>query len=62
MTVYELKELLNNFNDNDTILVKSRNSSYVENIRNIANANITAMWSDDFKAVVIGGNEQVGSI
>jgi len=63
MTIAELKDMLNDYNDSDEVLIKPHNSTYVESISHTQGMNINTFWSDDdHNAVIIICEEQVGSI
>ena len=66
MTVGELKDLLSNYNDNDKVLIKPIDSSYVCSIRNIVGRNVNSFGNSferhDYNAVVIYGDAQIGSV
>ena len=62
MTVKELKELLNNCNDDMKIFIKSSNSDYVDRIAGARVETINCFWSDSVDAVVIKGSEQEGRV
>lgn len=62
MTIKELKDILYDYDDNDNVLIKPANSSYVEAIAGASGMNVNPFWSDDFNAVVLLSDGQVGSV
>ena len=62
MTVRELKDFLSDYDDNDDVVIKASNSTYVDSIEKTNGMNIYSFWGRDFNAIVICGAEQVGSV
>lgn len=62
MTVGELKELLEDFNDDMEILMKPSNSIYVDGISGIREKELIANWGIDRKVLVITSSGQEGSV
>lgn len=62
MTVRELIEILNEYNDNAKVVLKPSNSEYVENIGDIGRKEISSLHGKDFNALVINGDGGCGSI
>ena len=59
MTVKELKDWLEELNDNTIVLFRPENSNYVYNFESVKTKDISAFWGDDYTALVFSG-EQVG--
>lgn len=64
MTIGELKDILNGYDDNDKVLFKPANSSYyVEAISHATGKNVNPFWGNkDYNAVVLISDGQVGSV
>lgn len=63
MTVRELKEMLEDYNDDMRIVIQPLNSRYAESIYGIVeDKRIAAFYGSDYKALVLECYEQVGSV
>ena len=62
MTVGELKEILQTYDDNETVFIKPSNSSYVEKTKSIYKKDVRAFWGKDFNALIIQGDAQFGQV
>lgn len=64
MKVKDLISLLNDYDGEMQVVVKGDISQYgyVDNILNIAERNIRAAFGNDFTAVVITADDQIGSV
>lgn len=62
MTVRELKELLENYDDNEEIVV-SDGGTYLYDISKIKKGyGVRAFWGNDYKALVLVARDQVGAM
>lgn len=62
MTVRELINELERFEDDVEVVTKSCNSFYVDNIGEVERQNINSFWGDDCEAVVLSAYDQIGSV
>lgn len=62
MTVGELKEILQTYDDNEEVFIKSANSSYVQKTNYICKKTVRAFWGKDYNALIIQGGAQLGQI
>lgn len=62
MTVRELKEILNRYDENEEVLLKSENNRYVDGIAGARRKEISAFWGEDRTAVILVSSGQEGSI
>lgn len=62
MLVKELKNILEDFNDDDEVVFEPENSRYVESIEGYpAKETINAFYGEDYEAVVIYSGGQCGA-
>lgn len=62
MLVRELKNILEDFNDEDVVVFKPENSMYVERLEDYpTKETISAFFGKDYEAVVIYSGGQCGS-
>lgn len=61
MTVGELKAELEQFNDDDEVVMRPTNSYYVDGISYADSKDITALYDSNFRAVVLYSAGQVGA-
>lgn len=62
MRVRELREMLEEYDDNSLVVFQPENSSYVENFENaIGHRPISAFYGNDYEAIVIKSGGQCGS-
>lgn len=61
MTVKELKEMLNGYDDNKEVVFRPYMNDYIYEPQFASTHEVRKFWGSDTHAVVIGG-EQVGSI
>lgn len=62
MTVADLISELEYYDKDAEVLIKVSNSMYAESIGVTTEKKIRAFWGDDWSAVVICGDEQVGAV
>lgn len=62
MTVADLISELNCYDGDAEVLIKMSNSMYAESIGATREKEVRAFWGDDWSAVVICGDEQVGAV
>ena len=65
MTVKELKELLNNFNDTDYVCIANQNrwgSNYAYSIGFVQRTTLTPYHGEDERVVVIRMYDQIGAV
>ena len=62
MTVRELIEELENFDDDMEVVMKPSNSIYVDSIRGAIKKEMTAMYGEDREVLVILSYGQEGSV
>lgn len=64
MTVGELKDLLNDINDDEMeVVFQPENSDYVEDFSTSVDiCAIRAFWGDDFEAAVLVSGGQIGGV
>ena len=64
MTIRELKEILEDFRDDDIVVFKPERSDYVEDFSNEAyeNYEVRAFYGDNYNAVVLCSGGQTGAI
>lgn len=61
MTVNELIYELKNYDGNMRVVIRGCNSGgYVDSTEYVNTTEVTSFWGNDFKAVLIGGGEQLG--
>ena len=61
MTVRDLIDELECYDEDAKVVLKPSNSTYVDSIGGTNEGEIRSFWGNDFNAVVIYGNEQCGS-
>ena len=61
MTIRELINELQEYDENIEIVFNPENSDYVDSPRSIQKKEVRAFWGKDYKAIVIKG-EQVGMV
>ena len=62
MTVGELKELLEDFNDDMEILMKPSNSIYADGISGIREKELRAYYGEDREVLVLTSSGQEGAV
>lgn len=62
MTVGELKDLLSNYDEDQEIVFKPSNSSYVEGLNGIKAKEMRSFWGPDRKVLVITSSGQDGAV
>jgi hypothetical protein len=62
MTVGELKELLEDFNDDMEILMKPSNSIYADGISGITEKELRAYYGEDRDVLVLTSSGQEGAV
>ena len=65
MTVKQLKELLNNFNDTDYVCIADQNtwgSSYAYSVSRVQRTTLTPYHGEDERVVVIRRDDQIGAV
>ena len=62
MTVADLISELNCYDGDAEVVIKVSNSMYAESVEVIREKKVRAFWGNDWSAVVICGDEQVGAV
>lgn len=62
MTVADLISELECYDEDMEVIIKGSNSMYVDSIRTTMESEVRAFYGDDWSAVVICGDEQVGAV
>ena len=62
MTVRELIDELERFEDDTEVVMKASNSDYVDNIGETDRQNVRGFWNGKFEAVVLSAFDQVGMV
>ena len=62
MTVGELRELLEEFDNDMEVVMKPSNSIYADGIRDVVTRELRANWGSDREVLVITSDGQEGSI
>lgn len=62
MTVGELRELLEEFDDDMEVVMKPSNSIYADGIRGVATKELRANWGSDREVLVITSDGQEGAV
>lgn len=62
MTVGELKDLLETYDDNDEVVMKPENSNYVDGIDHATEEYIRSFWGKDRKTIVLKSSGQTGAL
>lgn len=61
MTVRELIDELKYYDGDSKVIIKSSNSMYTDSIGSTMETEVRSFWGDDYRAVVICGDEQCGA-
>ena len=62
MTVRDLIDALECYDEDERVLIKTCNSMYVDDVGTTDNYEVRSFYGDDFNAVVICGDSQCGAI
>jgi len=62
MTVRNLIDVLENYDEDARVVIKSCNSMYVDDIESAYEYEIRSFYGNDFNAVVICGDSQCGAV
>lgn len=61
MTVRELIDELEMYDEDTEVAIKPSNSMYVESVNNTIETEVRGFWDKDYDAVVICCDEQIGT-
>ena len=62
MTVKELKSILEDYDENTTVLLKREDSTYVSSIEDYCMRNVYRFYGEDKGYLILMGGNQVGSL
>jgi hypothetical protein len=62
MTVRELKDILEDYDENLTVVMKGENTRYVSSIDDYGKRNVSGFWGSDSEYLVLMSQSQVGSL